>query len=288
MKIRNIPFGYQTVNGIRVINEDEASVVCSIFCDYINGKTLKAISDRLTEQGILFWGEDRSWNKNRISRILEDKRYLGDQGFPKLIELDTYHQAQSVRNEKGAMKARLSPLLLEVKSKLCCGQCRAAFRRINKWRTREKWLCKGGCKCGRYLDDQTIVSGIADVMNLVIENPGILREGKRLPSYSPSVEVLRRINETNRILEQPNQNFKSSVSAILDSVSEKYLCCDIGDKNQVAEVLITEFESMPKLETLTEKVLEQTVEQILIAPSGVISVQFRGNMIVHNDGKGEL
>lgn len=139
MKIRNIPFGYQTVNGIKVIKEDEATVVRNIFCEYINGETLKAISDRLTEQGILFLGEDRSWNKNRVSRILEDERYLGNHDFPELIEFDTYYQAKSVRNEKCAMKAKLSPLLLEVKSKLYCGQCGETFRRINKWRTREKW-----------------------------------------------------------------------------------------------------------------------------------------------------
>lgn len=125
-------------------------------------------------------------------------------------------------------------------------------------------------------------------MNLVIGNPEILRDGKQMPNYLPSVEVLRKTNDINRMMEQPNQNFKSSVSAILDCVSEKYLCCDIGDKNQVAEVLLTEFESMLKLEILTEEILERTVEQILIAPSGVVSVRFRGNMIVHNDRKGEL
>ena len=174
MKIRNIPFGYEVVGGRYVVNKGEAEIISSIYNMYLSGKTLLGIAEALTEQEVTYFEDTKVWNKNMVSRILADERYLGNETFPQLVDSNNFNLAKNIRAEKGGKKAVLTPLMATVKDMLYCAECGETFSRINKWRTREKWLCKGKCKCSVYLDDRTICESILSVLNRAIREPNIL------------------------------------------------------------------------------------------------------------------
>ena len=48
-KTRYIPYGYTMRNGRTVISGEEAEVIREIFNSYLNGASLKAIADELTD-----------------------------------------------------------------------------------------------------------------------------------------------------------------------------------------------------------------------------------------------
>lgn len=51
-KTRYIPYGYTMRNGRTVISGEEAEVIREIFNSYLNGASLKAIADELTDRQI--------------------------------------------------------------------------------------------------------------------------------------------------------------------------------------------------------------------------------------------
>ena len=82
LKNRNISFGYCVINGKYALNTAESEVVQKIFSDYINGKSLKTIAAEMT---IPYIKEKYTWNKNMVCRVLENKKYLGENGYPQII-----------------------------------------------------------------------------------------------------------------------------------------------------------------------------------------------------------
>ena len=97
---RKQPFGYKITMGEVVIHTEEARVVQQIFKQYLMDESLQIIADALREQGVIY-DDGRSWNKNTIARILEDERYAGEKGYPKLIEQE---QLQAVAEKRSHRK----------------------------------------------------------------------------------------------------------------------------------------------------------------------------------------
>ena len=75
-KIRYLPFGYTIRNGQTVIDQQEAETVRGIFTAYIHGASLKEIAEDLTAKNIPYTERSCVWDKARISRILENAKYI--------------------------------------------------------------------------------------------------------------------------------------------------------------------------------------------------------------------
>ena len=82
---RKQPFGYRMTLGEITIQPEEAELVRLIFQGYSTGATLGELTKALCRQEIPYYA-GRAWNKNMVSRILEDGRYVGENGYPALIE----------------------------------------------------------------------------------------------------------------------------------------------------------------------------------------------------------
>ena len=78
---RKQPFGYRMTLGEITILPEEAELVRFIFQGYSTGATLGELTKALCRQEIPYYA-GRTWNKNMVSRILEDGRYIGEKGYP--------------------------------------------------------------------------------------------------------------------------------------------------------------------------------------------------------------
>lgn len=101
LKNRNIPFGYCMVNGKYALNAPEADAVREIFADYIGGKSLKTIA---TEMQIPYNMGKAVWNKNMVCRVLENQKYIGENGYPQIITIEDFEQASRIKVERNTYR----------------------------------------------------------------------------------------------------------------------------------------------------------------------------------------
>ena len=124
MKNRRIPYGYEMKNGSIVICESESVVVKQIFADYIGGENLKSIADSLMNRKIEYLPAETGWNKNRIKRIIEDKRYIGDNIYPNIIQAEILNRANELKTSRCKTKdSKINKDCKLIKSKMFCGEC---------------------------------------------------------------------------------------------------------------------------------------------------------------------
>ena len=93
MKNRIIPFGYMMQNGEIQTEPTESKAVQEIFKAYLNGSSLLAIANLMSSQGVSYNGVSSAWNKNMVKRILENEKYLGRNGYPAIVDEDTFRRA---------------------------------------------------------------------------------------------------------------------------------------------------------------------------------------------------
>ncbi len=101
LKNRNIPFGYCMVNGKYALNAPEAEAVRKIFADYIGGKSLKTIA---AEMQIPYNNGKNIWNINMVCRVLENKKYLGNDKFPRIVSNDNFENAAQIKSERNTYR----------------------------------------------------------------------------------------------------------------------------------------------------------------------------------------
>ena len=101
LKNRSIPFGYCMTNGKYALNAREAEAVRKIFADYIGGKSLKTIA---AEMQIPYNTGKAVWNKNMVCRVLENQKYIGENGYPQIISAEDFEQAAYIKVERNTYR----------------------------------------------------------------------------------------------------------------------------------------------------------------------------------------
>lgn len=101
--MRNTALGYRIVNGKAVIDEKEAIIVRELYRNYLDGMSLCASAEKV---GLKL-------PASSVSRILQNRRYLGDDFYPPLINEETYSRTLQERERR--MKALSRTNLLKPK-----------------------------------------------------------------------------------------------------------------------------------------------------------------------------
>ena len=79
------PYGYRIENGAAVINEAEAECVRRIFDNYISGMSLREAASAAGHPLV----------HSSVKRMLTKKYYCGDDFYPAIIDISTFHTANS-------------------------------------------------------------------------------------------------------------------------------------------------------------------------------------------------
>lgn len=203
MKIRNIPFGYTMENGKILLHPTESQAVQEIFSDYLDGQSLLKIAESLNERQVEYLPEVAGWNKARLKRIIEDKRYIGSDSYPSIIEQRIYEKAQAVRASRNTQKSLdRTADIFKLQLPVLCEKCGASMYRKHDGRTTfgEKWVCKD-CGAVIKISDEAFLSAITECINTLIAKPSLL-QSEPIPD-EPPVEVIRLKNEIGRMLDSP-------------------------------------------------------------------------------------
>lgn len=96
---RKQPFGYRILCGKIVPYENEAETVRWIFETYVAGATYSALVEALQDRGVPYDAQ-KPWNKNMVARILDDRRYIGEGGFPQILKQEQFNASQVSKQER--------------------------------------------------------------------------------------------------------------------------------------------------------------------------------------------
>lgn len=138
---RKILYGYQIRDGELNAQPQEAEGVKQIFSLYLAGAAQQRIADALNADGFPYSAESTAWSRPRVMQVLRNSRYMGEKGYPALIDAETFHAAQTMRAER-ARKWGDHPALCLVR-KLRCGHCGHSLRRLaqSQWsQPGQSWL----------------------------------------------------------------------------------------------------------------------------------------------------
>ena len=211
-KIRYLPFGYTIRNGHTVIEQQEADIVRNIFKAYIQGASLKEIAEDLTAKKIPYTERTCVWDKARISRILENAKYTGDEEFETIIDENIYEEAVAVKSARRWNQAvEESEGIRQIRDRIRCGQCGAPMlRHIN-----------ADCGILVRISDGELLRKITLLMNRVIANADLMLPHPKI-KHRDSAVVLNLQQQISDEMEQERPSEERIVSLLCEIAGQLY------------------------------------------------------------------
>ena len=258
MANRKILYGYQIIHGDLVIQEEERLTVQNIFTTYLAGLSYQALADRMNADNIPFSQESPLWNKHKIKRMLENPRYAGGNGYPPIIDQDTFLQVQKKIAKKASGQLSRRTETDRLWPKLCSGCCQARLLRtggVSRQTGKVRLRCSA-CKNIFVVGKEELLAQTARQL--------AAHETPVCKLYAPSAEAVRLANAINRALEQPGDG-KEALSRILQGAAARYACCDDGVDTAVSQAQPGQID--------WER-FERMVSHIIIGTDNAITVHF--------------
>ena len=271
MKNRTIPYGYAFENGKTIIHEGESGIVSEIFRNYVAGKPLSGIASELNARRVEYIPGVIGSDKARLKRILDDRRYIGEKGFPQIIGSDDFEKAQSVKSERArSVNTRKEDAGYQIKLPVLCPHCHEKMQRKcnNRLRKKIKWKCGNGHTV--YLDDESMLTKITDDLRKVADDDDILKGAER--------------NETQGILREqeyscPADDKKDSAKEyLLAAAARKYGLID--DEDCKTQRLKDMFADADISESFPEELFEKSTDAIVLEEDGSVGIVLMNGQVI--------
>ena len=264
-KIRNCPFGYQMQNGVYIVVPEEKVLIQNLFMGYLNGASLNQLSDIAEQTGLKFRENATSWNKNMVSRILDNNRYWDEEKYPPILTQDIAMRVASLKKSKASPKSKI-PF---IRKRMTCPYCGDILQRNSKKSPRVYWDCKGCQNRFGPISDNELQQAVTEKLLAVCRNSQVV-ELDQQPTNSLSIQAARLTNEINQLLSQREVDTDRLLPLILECAAEKYRTCSIKESDHLTIKLKTLFQEHSNDEGLDRELFEQTVKQVILQPDGSI------------------
>ena len=96
---RKLPFGYKMESGRIAVDTAESHWVTHLFSRYNMGVSIQELANFMNDTAVRY-DPNKPWNKNMVARILADTRYLGESGFPVLVDASVFLNTEEKRKKK--------------------------------------------------------------------------------------------------------------------------------------------------------------------------------------------
>lgn len=241
MKNRRLPFGYRMEMGELTLHTQETKIVRWIFEQYCAGTPYNSLVDKLNTHPVPY-DEGKPWNKNMIARILEDRRYIGEKGYPTIISAETFAVAQEIRN------AKITPAKSTEAEKI--------LRQLS------------GQRRTRRMEAQVLA-----ILNALIDNPAQIR---CLPSAETDNAALSA--ELNGALAELPIDEGRAKALVFQTAAERYRA--IGSGEYETQRLRHIAEQSGRMDTLDAAILRSMVDAIEANQGEVISLRLKNGQVI--------
>ena len=283
-KNRNIPFGYTMKKGEIIAEPTESQAVKDIFKLYLDGKSMSEIARQMSISQISYNGITFDWNKNMVKRILENEKYLGKDGYPVLIDNETFNHANARKKSKATSVNEISEELKIIRSLTYCKECGHRLSRIGGNTQTDKWDCRN-IECSRFnyrLTDNMIKDILLHILNAVIANPDLLDTDSEISAYTTNIKVKCQQNEINRLMDNPQIDTEKAKTEILKLAELKYECCTYDEGPQKTEYLKELLSGKEQLNIIDYDLLKSCVSRILIGHFYTVEIEFINGVTIKN------
>jgi hypothetical protein len=266
---RNLPFGFEMINGKVVLNQEESDIVKLIFSDTENGLTKEQICDKLKDEIKPHFAEKWSfWNVRNI--LNNSEKYIKGE----VITQKTADNVAKVRLAKnlyarvGINEQTFRPLKL--RKLICCYKCGGKMPTPRR--------CNSNHKCENCGFEMRI--GESELCQLLIKTKLEIAEHKpRVQAekyeFNETAETIRADNEVSKLLSRKIENPDYIRQMIFKAAEIKYNSINPLPKNQMVIKLsdISGIRYKRHTTELTDTDVEQflqVVEKILVDENQLI------------------
>lgn len=283
---KHIPYGYLIVNGKCQIHKEFGNMVCEIFSLYINGMSTNQIAKKLIGKGILNNEQKPSWNHGTIGRILENKKYMGDEFYPQIIDKEIFEQVQEMRKNKAASLGRIEqPNSISNKTiwndLLICGQCGQHYKKYLEKGKIPLWKCshyiyKNRVQCSNiFLNEELLEKAFIVTINQAIQKPQkVIRQVERKQDSESYVEKRLTI-QIQDILCHDDIDASKLKDLAYKRAAEQYKTSVYNENKIQNTILIEKLYSIPIQKEFNPKLLKEAISKIVVQKEGFLEFHFK-------------
>lgn len=244
MSNRKQPFGYRVVMGEIVHHPQEAKLVEYIFRQYLSGSTFNALVAELRNQPTPY-DVGKVWNKNMLARILEDKRYTGDRGYPPIIEHEMLNKVLEMRSTK----------------------------QVSVPKTKAQRLLR---RLSGHTDTRQMEQEVLSLLNRMIENPACIKAPDTEPMDSSNIQELQR--ELDAVMGCQPIDEEAAHKLIQAIAAAQYGAISSYEYETVRlQQIFTRYQPMTELD---EKLLQVSVASIHVQSDVSLQIRLKNNQII--------
>lgn len=260
---RRMPFGYQMEHGVLGCERMEAEAVQQIFSLYLSGCSLNRIAETMTEQGVPYHKDKPSWNKNMVKRILDNRKYLGEEDYPRIILDEDFLAAERVK----AVKNKYAPCptqIISIKEKLVCGVCGASMTRRSLGKGTASWKCRNpDCMCAVRFPDSDLCRRVDDCLRELAKTPELLTHAST-PAAPVRSDVLRLENELVAAFNRGAESAEYMKTLIFAAAADRYRQLPDYTYRHRVEALRARVAAEGLTELLKQELMDTVVQAIRI------------------------
>ncbi len=276
---RKIPFGYEIRDGQIRPHPQEGEAVRHIFGQYLAGASLLTIAEGMTGRGPRYHQHTPEWNKHMVKRILENARYTGTDGYPRLVsgeDFDAAQEQRGVRNTYASIPTEIRP----IQDKAACGLCGARLARGTRSHGRVRWKCLGpDCGQGIPLSDEALAALVEGRLRELAQAPHLITapEPQR---PAPVLDAIRLQNELTQALNRGGEGPEYIKSLILAAAAQRY--SQIPDPTPAHRLgqLRARLEEGPADGETLSALLDTAVRAVRIGPGKAVELELASGEII--------
>jgi len=264
----------------------EVETVKQIFSMYLAGHSMKRIAEAMTEQGVAYHRDKPCWNKNMVKRILDNRKYLGEGEYPRIIRDEDFLAAQQLKEDRN-LYAPCPTNIAPIKEKLVCGVCGSGMMRLSLGKGTARWKCQNpDCPCAVRFPDSGLCGKVDDCLRVIVQTPELLADCEASPPPVQS-DVMRLENELVAAFNRGSESAEYMKTLIFAVAAEKYLQLpDQAYQNRV-NILYEKVNTQGMTDQLKQELMDTVVHCIRIGPGSTVTLQLFNGRFAEGEEKKE-
>lgn len=264
-------YGYQFIDGMLQADQEQSRMVQEIFEAYNRGVPVSRLKDHI---------EGLEIHRVKLSDMLSDRRYLGNEAFPQIINPELFEAVQQRKKERRKEVGKEQSYLYHKEQfllgdKIKCGECGSAYhcyKHGELWRWDcSKRLVKGRVTCrNQHIQEEQIKELFMQAVTKMKNHPERLR---KITVYGSKRNILLQAaeHEIELLKNDSDHNIDELLKLIYKKASLQYEDADDGRAayyTQKIENLIQQHKERSEEKTFDKDLFDAIIEAITIYKDG--------------------
>ncbi len=206
------------------------------------------------------------WNKSRVRRLLSDKRYLGTEEYPAIIDPETFEAVQKrlkEANQQGAVDRK--DAIYQIHN-VHCDRCGAIMKRRPSYSGKryERWVCqKDSCHLIAAKADAALIEDLRLQLNMLIQDPQKIRYEEKMSAEKQKEPARAR---TLIIGEDIEDQYRKLTAQIAEAYSR------LDTNKYLTQRLRDEFKRQEPLSVFSWELYAHAVKEVRMQAGGRVDI----------------